>query len=117
MHEPPLLSPRDATAALGDTWVGRRALREATARGLVETTSQNTVQITETGRTVARSLVRTHRLWESFLVNRLGLSPDHVHDRAMELEHFTDEKLREELAERQAYPELDPHGKPIPKDS
>jgi Mn-dependent DtxR family transcriptional regulator len=59
-------------------------------------------------------LLRNHRLWESYL-NQLGLPPDHVHDPADALEHFTDDRLREEI--RAALPNIatDPQGKRIPE--
>ena len=47
------------------------------------------VRLTDSGRTTARSLIRTHRLWERFLWERLGLRPDHIHGTADRLEHFT----------------------------
>jgi manganese/zinc/iron transport system permease protein len=70
--------------------------------------------LTDTGRNQARELVRTHRLWESFMNAALGLPLDHVHDPADRMEHFTDPALRDELAANLENPALDPHGKPIP---
>lgn len=75
----------------------------------------NTLSLTEIGRDRAQLLVRTHRLWESYLVEQLGLRPDHVHDTAMDLEHYTSEKLGERLADLQEHAAQDPHGRPIPK--
>lgn len=77
----------------------------------------DTIKLTETGRVFARSLVRTHRLWESYLVRELGLRPDHVHDRAMGLEHITSVSIERHLEELGRQVERDPHMKPIPKDT
>ena len=71
------------------------------------------ITLTEAGRDRARGLVRSHRLWEAYLVRVLGLRPDHVHATAMHLEHVTDERMRECLA-KSASDGTDPHGKPIP---
>ena len=55
---------------------------------------------------MAAGVVRRHRLWENFLVEQLGLSPDHVHDTAERLEHLDQVYLDG--------PEVDPHGRSIP---
>ncbi len=72
------------------------------------------LKLTELGRELAAGIVRTHRLWESYLVERVGLQPDHVHDTAERLEHVTAEKLARRISENQGQPQLDPHGKKIP---
>ena len=87
------------------------ALRGVRSAGQV-TIESNRLQLTEQGRVAARSLVRTHRLWERFLWERLGLRPDHIHGTADRLEHFTSPAMIEELS---AHDEgEDPHGRPIP---
>jgi manganese/zinc/iron transport system permease protein len=70
-------------------------------------------RLTENGRRRARQLVRSHRLWESYLVERMGLKPDHVHDTAMRLEHLTDAALQSQLA-GETRAQTDPHGREIP---
>ena len=70
--------------------------------------------LTASGRTRAREVIRTHRLWESYLYQYLGLRPDHLHRTSEVLEHVTSLELRERLAQRVADPERDPHGHPIP---
>lgn len=70
--------------------------------------------LTEHGRERAKKLVRTHRLWELFLVERMGLRPDHVHERAELLEHFTSKNLEQALLREQPVGTVDPHGAPIP---
>ena len=91
----------------------RFAKRVLFSEGLVESDGESS-ELTDKGRQRAKQLVRTHRLWESFFVKELGLRPDHVHDSAEQLEHFTEIDLTEKLAEEQGKPERDPHGKEIP---
>lgn len=72
------------------------------------------VQLTETGRAAAVNIVRKHRLWEVFLVEKLNFKWDEVHDIAEELEHINSSALIERLDEFLAFPKNDPHGDPIP---
>jgi manganese/zinc/iron transport system permease protein len=71
-------------------------------------------RLTERGRDDARRMVRAHRLWESYLVQFMGLPPDHVHSTAMRLEHVTDPAMQRQLADRTDQPQRDPHGMSIP---
>ncbi len=82
-------------------------------KGLVEQIN-DTLTLTPLGISSAKEIVRAHRLWEGYLVDTAGVKPDHVHDRAMELEHFTSESMAQELAKQQNEPNVDPHGKKIP---
>jgi len=72
------------------------------------------VQLTDTGRKHALLIVRKHRLWEYFLVERLNFNWDEVHEVAEQLEHVRSPKLVEELDAFLGRPEYDPHGDPIP---
>jgi len=72
------------------------------------------VHLTNKGRTVATQLIRKHRLWESFLVTKLGFSWDEVHDVAEQLEHVKSDILIDKLDQYLDYPKFDPHGEPIP---
>jgi DtxR family Mn-dependent transcriptional regulator len=72
------------------------------------------VQLTDTGRNHALLIIRKHRLWEYFLVERLNFNWDEVHDVAEQLEHIKSPKLVEELDAFLGRPEYDPHGDPIP---
>lgn len=90
--------------------LGRRA---ALRRGEVSDVN-GVLTLTPLGAAAAEEVVRAHRLWESYLVGNLGLRPDHVHDRATELEHVTTEALQAQLAQEQNFPQSDPHGSPIP---
>tara|TARA_B110000003_G_scaffold92156_2_gene94335 strand:- start:16498 stop:17160 length:663 start_codon:yes stop_codon:yes gene_type:complete len=71
-------------------------------------------RLTPTGRSLALSLVRKHRLWETFLVKRLGFGWDQVHDIAEQLEHIDSVELVQRLDAYLDHPEVDPHGEPIP---
>lgn len=72
------------------------------------------VTLTEKGKKEAKMIVRKHRLWEVFLVEKLGFSWDEVHDIAEELEHIKSEKLTNKLDAYLGFPITDPHGDPIP---
>lgn len=72
------------------------------------------VSLTEKGRFTALMIVRKHRLWEVFLVDKLDFSWDEVHDVAEQLEHIKSEKLTNKLEEFLDFPTEDPHGDPIP---
>ena len=72
------------------------------------------VSLTKKGRDVAVSIIRNHRLWEVFLVEKLDFKWDEVHDLAEDLEHINSSKLTERLDKFLDYPKYDPHGDPIP---
>ena len=66
------------------------------------------------GKKIALNIVRKHRLWEFFLVEKLAFGWDEVHEMAEELEHLTSTKLIDKLDAFLGYPKFDPHGDPIP---
>ncbi|WP_299712597.1 metal-dependent transcriptional regulator [uncultured Tenacibaculum sp.] len=72
------------------------------------------VTLTDFGKKVAASIIRKHRLWEVFLVDKLNFSWDEVHEVAEQLEHIKSPKLISELDAFLGYPKQDPHGDPIP---
>lgn len=74
-------------------------------------------KLTDVGRTEAESLVRSHRLWEQYLVTRVDLEGSRIHQKAHQLEHFTDRQLQDQLDHQTDSPEKDPHGSPIPSAS
>ncbi|HEU5147470.1 MAG TPA: metal-dependent transcriptional regulator [Chryseosolibacter sp.] len=71
-------------------------------------------RITKHGKSEALAVIRKHRLWETFLVEKLHFSWDEVHDVAEQLEHIQSPLLIEKLDEFLGYPTADPHGHPIP---
>lgn len=66
------------------------------------------------GQKIALKIIRKHRLWEYFLVAKLGMQWEKIHDVAEELEHISSDELIERLDEYLGRPTLDPHGDPIP---
>ena len=71
--------------------------------------------LTKKGELIALSIIRKHRLWETFLVNKLGFSWSKVHNIAEQLEHVNSEELIDKLDYFLGYPQIDPHGDPIPQ--
>ena len=72
------------------------------------------VKLTDKGRLMANEVIRKHRLWEVFLVDKLNFSWDEVHEVAEQLEHIKSVKLINELDAFLDFPTHDPHGDPIP---
>jgi len=72
------------------------------------------VKLTEEGKKTAALIVRKHRLWEVFLVEKLNFNWDEVHDVAEQLEHIKSSKLINEIDALLGFPKFDPHGDPIP---
>ncbi len=72
------------------------------------------VTLTQKGIHAAKMIVRKHRLWEVFLVEKLDFTWDEVHDLAEELEHIKSEQLINRLDAFLGFPKADPHGDPIP---
>lgn len=72
------------------------------------------VQLTEKGKKAAAYVVRKHRLWEVFLVDKLKFHWDEVHDIAEQMEHIKSVELIKRLDAFLGHPDFDPHGDPIP---
>lgn len=89
-------------------------LRKLKEKKLVMNERYGKIRLTREGRKQALLVVRKHRLWETFLYNKLGFSWDEVHEVAEQLEHIQSEKLIEKLEKFLGYPDTDPHGDPIP---
>lgn len=71
-------------------------------------------KLTETGRSSALQLVRSHRLWERYLADRTGVPAGEWHEKAERMEHALSSEQTDELAARLGHPAWDPHGDPIP---
>ena len=89
-------------------------LKKLAEKDLVNYKKYQGVSLTEKGRLAAKMIVRKHRLWEVFLVEKLDFSWDEVHDVAEQLEHIKSEKLINSLDNFLGNPTEDPHGDPIP---
>ena len=92
-------------------------LRKLSTKKLVHYIKYRGVSLTEEGNRVALQVVRRHRLWEVFLVEKLKFSWDEVHEVAEELEHVSSPLLTRRLDEFLGHPQFDPHGDPIPSEN
>src|SRR5690554_6439343 len=72
------------------------------------------VLLTERGRKAAANVIRKHRLWEVFLVEKLNFQWDEVHEIAEQMEHIQSDELIKRLDNYLGSPDFDPHGDPIP---
>jgi DtxR family Mn-dependent transcriptional regulator len=117
------LSGRDgvevSTNALAESTSTRAAsvtdmLRKLSEKGLIHYKKYQGVRLTEVGEKVAINVIRKHRLWEVFLVKKLGFGWHEVHEIAEELEHITSDQLVDRLDTFLGNPRFDPHGDPIP---
>ncbi len=74
----------------------------------------NQLELTANGKDEALRLVRAHRLWETYLVNQIGLSSEQIHEDAEKYEHLLSEEILDEVDATLGFPKQDPHGSPIP---
>lgn len=114
LQSPRSIGAGEAVAAVGGgllPWWALHTLVRAAA--VVRQGAQ--LRLTDAGRQQARQLVRSHRLWEAYLVRFLGLPLDHVHEPAHRIEHFIGGELLEELEENVDSAGADPHGREIPE--
>ena len=89
-------------------------LKKLADKGLINYIKYQGVTLTEKGSNAAVNIIRKHRLWEVFLVEKLNFSWDEVHDIAEQLEHIKSEQLINRLDDFLGNPTEDPHGDPIP---
>ena len=89
-------------------------LQKLSNKGLVVYTKYKGARLSSIGKVKAMIIVRKHRLWETFLVEKLDFSWDEVHDIAEQLEHIQSKTLTNRLDAFLEYPSFDPHGHPIP---
>jgi len=89
-------------------------IKKLAEKDLVNYKKYQGVSLTDKGKLAAKMIVRKHRLWEVFLVEKLDFPWDEVHDIAEQLEHVKSEKLINKLDNFLGNPTTDPHGDPIP---
>ncbi|WP_120520322.1 metal-dependent transcriptional regulator [Arthrobacter celericrescens] len=89
-------------------------IRKLAKQGLVEHAPYRSIELTPTGREHAVTMVRRHRLLETFLVETLNYRWDEVHDEAEVLEHAVSDTLIDKIDTLLGHPTRDPHGDPIP---
>jgi DtxR family Mn-dependent transcriptional regulator len=90
-------------------------IKKLSDKKLIDYDKREGVKLTENGLNDAIQIVRKHRLWEVFLLEKLNYNWDEIHDIAEELEHIQDDTLADRLDKFLGFPEYDPHGDPIPK--
>jgi DtxR family transcriptional regulator, Mn-dependent transcriptional regulator len=91
-------------------------LKKLSEKGYIAYEKYQGVTLTSEGRKIAINIVRKHRLWEVFLVEKLNFQWDEVHDIAEQLEHIQSTELTARLYEYLERPQFDPHGDPIPNE-
>ena len=89
-------------------------LKKLQEKKLIKYEKYKGVSLSKKGEEKAINILRKHRLWETFLVKKLGFSWDEVHHIAEQLEHIQAENLIDKLDAFLDYPKFDPHGEPIP---
>lgn len=92
-------------------------IQKLSKKGIVEYQKYKGVQISRKGKKIALDVIRKHRLWEVFLVEKLGFTWDEVHDVAEQLEHIKSPLLIQRLDKFLGFPTMDPHGDPIPNEA
>ncbi|EAS20795.1 metal-dependent transcriptional regulator [Nonlabens mediterrranea] len=89
-------------------------LKKLAEKNLAEYIPYKGTRLTQNGINCATQIIRKHRLWEVFLVEKLNFSWDEVHEVAEQLEHIQSRKLIDEMDQLLGFPKYDPHGDPIP---
>ena len=89
-------------------------LKKLRDKKLVSYVKYGKINLTKQGKSIAVNLIRKHRLWETFLYEKMDFSWDEVHEVAEQLEHIHSPKLINQLDKLLDHPKFDPHGDPIP---
>lgn len=89
-------------------------LKKLSKKKLINYRKYQGVTLTAKGEKLALAIVRKHRLWELFLVQKLNFKWDEVHDIAEQLEHIQSDELVKRIDKFLDHPKFDPHGDPIP---
>jgi ABC-type Mn2+/Zn2+ transport system permease subunit len=104
----------DCIRAAGGGVLAKLAVPLLRRRGELTQLPDGTLALSEQGRRRGESLVRSHRLWESYLDQYFDLPADHLHEPAEQIEHFIGPELQSQLADSLQRPATDPHGRTIP---
>ena len=102
------------SAANAEEFHAQKALEQLIEEGLVVSTGDGALTLTEQGLPEARSVVRRHRLAERLLYDVLGTRDRLMHDKACKFEHLLDKGLDENICVLLGHPKVCPHNKPIP---
>ncbi|MEQ8626960.1 metal-dependent transcriptional regulator [Ekhidna sp.] len=89
-------------------------LKKLKEKGFIDYKKYGAISLLKEGETIAFSVIRKHRLWETFLVEKMEFTWDEIHEVAEQLEHIKSKKLVDQLDKLLGFPEYDPHGDPIP---
>ncbi|MGK7390681.1 MAG: metal-dependent transcriptional regulator [Candidatus Cyclobacteriaceae bacterium M2_1C_046] len=89
-------------------------IKKLASKDLLTYRRYNGVNVSEKGKIAALQVIRKHRLWETFLVEKLQFNWDQVHEVAEQLEHIKSSLLISRLDAFLGHPKVDPHGDPIP---
>ena len=89
----------------------RQQLSSLRGKGLLQ---KDELRLTDGGKLLALRMVRAHRLWETYLNQEVGLTPEQIHDEAERLEHLLTDEMLDRVDAELGYPERDPHGSVIP---
>jgi DtxR family Mn-dependent transcriptional regulator len=89
-------------------------LKKLQIKNLLDYKKYKGFRLSAKGNKAAINIVRRHRLWEYFLVTKLGFEWDKVHAIAEDLEHVSNQDLIQKLDSFLNHPQTDPHGDPIP---
>lgn len=89
-------------------------LKKLRQKELIQYEKYGKIHLTAQGKKIGMDILRKHRLWETFLYEKLDFTWDEVHEVAEQLEHIQSEKLVEKLDKFLGFPHFDPHGDPIP---
>ncbi len=89
-------------------------MKKLADKKLVHYESYKPLRLTEKGKKEAGLIIRKHRLTEMFLVDKMKLGWEDVHDIAEQIEHIQSIVFFEKMDELLDYPKIDPHGSPIP---
>jgi len=92
-----------------------RNLSQNLSKDGLATLENGHVFLSTKGKSMAENLVRAHRLWETYLVNKVGLNDQQIHEEADKMEHHLSKEILDEVDHALGYPETDPHGSPIPQ--
>ena len=112
--EPVTLTRTQCRQLAGGGFLGWLSLSAMRRNGQVVPAGDDHIQLTATGRSEGRSLLHSHRLWESYISKHFDLDADHLHEPAHRVEHYIGPKLQEQIEEELDASSVDPHGKQIP---
>ena len=90
-------------------------LKKLKEKEFIDYEKYGSISLLKKGEKEAFTVIRKHRLWETFLVEKMEFTWDEIHEVAEQLEHIKSKKLVDQLDKLLGYPEYDPHGDPIPK--